>query len=95
MAAYVIVDVEVKDPERYKEYVGMVQASLDTYGARFLVRGGTAENLEGEWIPKRVVVVEFESLARAKEWWASDEYEAPKALRQSASHTNMIVVEGV
>jgi uncharacterized protein (DUF1330 family) len=95
MAAYVIVDIEITDPEAYREYIAMVPPSIDAYGGRFIVRGGAAENLEGEWIPKRVVVLEFESTARVKAWWASEEYKAAKALRQSASHANMIVVEGV
>lgn len=94
MAAYVIVDVDVKDPERYREYVASVPPSIEKYGGRFVVRGGRAENLEGEWQPKRVVVLEFESIERAQEWWSSEEYRKPKAMRQAASHANMIVVEG-
>jgi uncharacterized protein (DUF1330 family) len=95
MPAYVIVDVEINDPDRYREYVQMVPESIEAYGGRFIVRGGQAENLEGDWEPKRVVVIEFESLERAKEWWASDQYAAPKALRQSASTARMIVAKGV
>jgi len=94
VAAYVIVDVDVKDPERYREYVASVPPSIEKYGGRFVVRGGRAENLEGEWQPKRVVVLEFESIERAQEWWSSEEYRKPKAMRQAASHANMIVVEG-
>jgi uncharacterized protein (DUF1330 family) len=95
MAAYIIVDVEIQDPARYAEYVKVVPATLAAYGGRFLVRGGRAGNLEGDWDPKRIVVLEFDSLERAKAWWASAEYAAPKRLRQSASVTRMIVVEGV
>lgn len=95
MAAYVIVDVEVLDPETYREYVKVVPASIAAYGGRFLVRGGRAERLEGSWSPGRVVVVEFDSFERAMEWWRSEEYSGPKKLRQSASVANMIVVEGV
>lgn len=95
MAAYVIVDVDVKDLERYKEYVKLTPASLESFGGRFIVRGGYAENLEGEWQPKRVVVLEFDDINRARAWWSSDGYKGAKALRQSAAHTNMIVVEGV
>ena len=95
MAAYVIVDVEVRDPEKYAEYVRIVGPSITEYGGCFLVRGGEAENLEGEWIPKRVVILEFENVEKAKSWWSSEAYEAPKALRQSASVAKMIVVEGV
>jgi uncharacterized protein (DUF1330 family) len=95
MAAYVIVDVTVEDPEAYEDYKASVGPSLEIYGGRFVVRGGRTENLEGDWQPGRIVVVEFDSLERAKQWWASQEYSEPKALRQSASTTRMIVVEGV
>ena len=95
MAAYVMVDVDVTDPARYREYVEAVPATLAPYGGRFLVRGGRSENLEGDWHPKRIVVLEFDSLKLAKRWWASEEYSAPKKLRQSASVTRMIMVEGV
>ena len=95
MPGYIIVDVEVTDPDRYKRYVAQVPPTIEAYGGRFLVRGGHAENLEGDWQPNRVVIVRFDSLERAKEWWASEGYKAPKALRQSASVTRMIVAEGV
>ncbi len=95
MPAYVIVDIEITDPEKYQEYVKMVPPSIAAYGGRFVVRGGKADNLEGDWDPKRIVVLEFDSVERVKEWWASEEYQAPKALRQSASVARMIVVQGV
>ena len=95
MAAYVVVDVEVKDPVRYEEYRKQVLPTLQAYGGRFLVRGGKVDVLEGSWSPRRLVIVEFPDVAKAKAWWASVEYAAPKAIRQSASDTDMIVVEGV
>lgn len=95
MAAYVIVDIEVKDRERYAEYVRLSPVSLAQYGGRFVVRGGRHEALEGDWRPNRLVVLEFESVERAKEWWASAEYADAKRLRQATASSNMIVVEGV
>lgn len=95
MAAYIIVNVEVHDPVRYEDYRKSVLATLAPYGGRFLVRGGKVEVLEGSWSPKRLVVVEFPSAEKAREWWNSKEYAAPKALRQATSHTEMVVVEGV
>jgi uncharacterized protein (DUF1330 family) len=95
MPAYLIVEVEVTDPAGYAGYKKMVPPTLAAYGGRFLVRGGECETLEGEWRPKRIVVLEFPSVARAKEWWASPEYRAAKALRQRTAKTQMIVVEGV
>ena len=95
MAAYIFVEVDVRDPERYAEYVRMVPPTIAKYGGKFLVRGGRAEVLEGSWQPKRVVILEFRSVEDAKAWWGSEEYARPKALRQSASVTDMIVMEGV
>ncbi len=96
MAAYIIVDVEVQDPEKYtQQYAPGVPASLQKYGGRFVVRGGKTEVLEGGWQPHRVVVLEFPSAEQAKAWWASEEYGPLKQLRQEAARTQMILVEGV
>jgi uncharacterized protein (DUF1330 family) len=95
MAAYIIVDVEITDPVNYAAYIRVVPPTIAAYGGRFLVRGGKTETLEGSWIPKRVVVLEFPSLELARAWWDSEDYRDPKTLRQSASITDMILVEGV
>ena len=95
MPAYVVVEVEVQDKERYETYKQMVPPSLAAYGGRFIVRGGAAETLEGEWSPKRLVILEFPSAEQAKAWWGSKEYAEAKALRQATARTQMIVVEGV
>jgi uncharacterized protein (DUF1330 family) len=95
MPAYIVVEVEVNDPIRYEQYKAMVPPSLEAYGGRFLVRGGKVERLEGEWSPKRFVMVEFPSVDKAKAWWDSPEYAEAKALRQATAKTQMIVVEGV
>ncbi len=94
MAAYLIVQVNVNDPKRYENYKKMVPATLEPYGGRFLVRGGKVENLEGSWNPARLVVIEFDSVERAKAWWGSDEYAEAKALRQATADTEMVVVQG-
>jgi len=95
MAAYVVVQVDVKDPTRYEDYKKMVPPSLEPFGGRFVVRGGRTETLEGSWSPRRFVIVEFPSIEQAKAWWNSKEYAAAKALRQATSETQMIVVEGI
>jgi uncharacterized protein (DUF1330 family) len=95
MAAYVIVNIEVIDPVGYEEYKKIAAPAVAACGGRYVVRGGAAEILEGDWIPKRFVILEFESVARAKEWWASEEYRAAKELRQKTAITDMIVVAGV
>lgn len=94
MSAYVIVEVAVHDAEAYEDYKRQTPESVTKYGGRFVVRGGHAETLEGDWVPKRIVVVEFESMEQAKRWWSSPEYTPVKALRHRTASSRMIVVEG-
>ena len=95
MSAYIVVEIHVKDPERYADYRTMVPSSLEAYGGKFLVRGGAVERLEGDWEPSRFVVIEFDSVEQAKRWWDSDEYRQARNLRQETADTKMIVVEGI
>jgi uncharacterized protein (DUF1330 family) len=95
MPAFVIVEIEVRDPEAYETYKGLVPASVEAYGGRFIARGGATESLEGNWIPERIVVLEFPSLERARQWWNSPEYREAKAIRMRAARTRMIATEGV
>jgi uncharacterized protein (DUF1330 family) len=95
MAAYVVLNIDVTDPNRYADYVNVAGATVEKYGGRYLVRGGTAEKLEGSVEPKRIVVLEFPSIERAKAWWNAAEYREPKAIRQSAAICDTILVEGV
>jgi uncharacterized protein (DUF1330 family) len=95
MAAYVVVQVDVKDPARYEAYKTMVPPSLERYGGRFVVRGGSVYTMEGTWAPKRFVLVEFPSVEQAKAWWASPEYAEAKALRQATAQSQLIIVEGL
>ena len=95
MAAYVVVQVDVKDPSRSEGYKKMVPPSLEKFGGRFIVRGGQVHPMEGTWSPKRFVVVEFPSVEQAKAWWASPEYAEAKALRQATADSQLIIVEGL
>jgi uncharacterized protein (DUF1330 family) len=95
MPAYVIVDVHVRDPERYQQYRTMVPASLEKYGGKFLVRGGKFEKLEGDRDLGRVVVLEFPSVEAARRWYDSPEYRDAKALRLRTADSHLIIVEGV
>lgn len=95
MSAYCVVEVEILDAARYENYKTLVAPSLAAYGGKFLVRGGTVETLEGDWSPKRLVILEFPSMDQAKAWWASREYAEAKALRQATARTRMILAEGI
>ena len=95
MTAYVIVDIEVKDAEGYKEYVRVAPETVKMYGGRYVARGGANETLEGEWKANRLVILEFPSTEKAKAWLNSPEYAPARALRHRYAHTNMALVEGV
>jgi uncharacterized protein (DUF1330 family) len=94
MAAYILAEIEITNPEGYKEYTTQVPATIAKYGGRFLVRGGAAEALEGEWPKRRRVLLEFPSMEQAKRWWDSPEYEKPKALRRANSEGRLILMDG-
>lgn len=95
MTAYVIVEVDVTDPERYERYKAATPATLAAAGGRFLVRGGELTVLEGDWQPSRVVVLEFEDLAAAERWYESEAYQAAKKLREGGARMRMVAVQGV
>ena len=95
MAAYLIGDIEITDTETYDKYRAGVPATVAAYGGKFLVRGGQGEVIEGEWHPRRLVLLEFESMEKAKAWYSSPEYSELLKLRHSASNGNLIFVDGV
>ena len=95
MAVYFIVELDVHDPVGIEEYRKGVPATIAKYGGRYLVRGGACVTLEGGWAPKRVVVLEFPSMERAKAWYDSEDYRELKALRMKTSSTRMVLVEGL
>lgn len=95
MPAYVIVDSDVHDPERYEQYKQASPGAVAAGGGRFLARGGEVAVLEGDWQPRRLVVLEFEDLDAAKRWYASPTYQDAKRLREGAASLNMVAVQGV
>ena len=95
MPAYLIAEIEVTDPETYEEYRQQVAPTVEQYGGRFLVRGGAVHGLEGEWNPKRLVVIEFPDMAGLRKWYQSDEYDRLKTIRQRSSIGKVLAVEGV
>ena len=95
MAAYVIGEVEIHDPQRYQEYAREVPATIARYGGRYLVRGGAVEPKEGGWSPVRVVVLEFPTMEQARRWYESPEYAPPLAIRLKSARAKVVFVEGV
>ena len=94
MPAYVVAEVEILNPEGYKAYSQQVPATIEQYGGRFLVRGGKAKPLEGEWPEVRRVIIEFPDVEAARRWWNSTEYAKPKELRCANSNGRLILIEG-
>jgi len=95
MPSYIVLNVDVTDPARYPDYSKVAGATVAQYGGRYLVRGGKAEKLEGTVDPKRFVILEFPSYEQAQAWWSSAEYREPKAIRQSCSNSDVVLVEGI
>ena len=95
MSAYVVVEIDIHDPEKYDRYRKLAPPSIAQYDGRYIVRGGTCQALEGTWSPPRFVMLQFPNVERARAWWSSPEYAEAKALRQSAATTRMLVVEGL
>ncbi|HEY2625693.1 MAG TPA: DUF1330 domain-containing protein [Candidatus Udaeobacter sp.] len=95
MCAYVIVEIDIVDPAGYEEYKQLASATVEKYGGKYIIRGGAVETLEGDWNPKRIVVLQFDSIQRAKEWLNSEDYREPRKMRHRTARTRMVVVEGV
>jgi len=94
MSAYIIVEIDVQDPIGYEEYKKLAGPTVEARAGKYIVRGGRTEVLEGDWQPKRIVVLEFTSMEKAKEWLNCDEYREPRKMRHATAKTNMILVEG-
>ena len=95
MAAYLIAQVNVTDPETFAQYSSRVPGVIEQYGGRYLVRGGATEAVEGSWMPARLVVVEFPSMEQLKRFYHSDEYAPLIELRNQSARTDMTFAEGI
>jgi uncharacterized protein (DUF1330 family) len=92
--AYIIVETDIHDPEQYELYKQASPSAVAAGGGRFIVRGGEISVLEGDWRPKRLVLLEFPDLDAAKRFYESSEYQNARRLRQGAAALNMVAVEG-
>ena len=94
-SAYILANVDVKDPAAYEEYKRLSTIAMKAHGAEVCVRGGATEVLEGDWTPNRVVLLKFPSVEQAKAFNNSPEYAAARASRQGAAIMRMVLIEGV
>ena len=95
MSAYVIADIEVLDRDAYEAYRQQVPATIAAHGGRYLARGGATEVLEGDWSPRRCVILEFPSMAQLKAWWDSPEYQPLRAIRERTTRSKLVATEGL
>ena len=94
MTAYLVADLDVKDPEELRKYAERVPATIAKYGGRYLARRTRIEVFEGSWKPKLLTIVEFPSWEAAMKWYNSPEYRPLKEMRRRAAPTNLLLVDG-
>ena len=94
MTAYLIANIDVHDPETYAKYAQQAPAFIEKHGGRYIVRGGNARALEGDWSPQRLIVIEFPSVEHATAFIEDPEYRAIAEIRWSSSTTNLTIAEG-
>jgi len=94
MAAYALINVDITDSAGFAEYRKLAPATISAFGGRFLTRGGATEVLEGEWIPSRLVILEFADVAAIKAWYGSPEYRQLLELRKRTAKSDFIVIDG-
>ncbi len=95
MAVYFIFDVEVTDPAAIDDYVKLAGESLAPFQSKAIVHGGMVEVLEGDWEPKTLVILEFESMEQARQWYKSPAYAKAVDILHRAPYSNVILIEGV
>ena len=95
MSAYVIFDVEIRDMARYQEFMTSVKPALIVAGGRYLARGGAHKVHEGDWQPRRIVVLEFPSVAAWEAFYNGPVYQGLKAVRDECSSARLVSVEGL
>lgn len=95
MPAYVIIDIKVQDSAKFEDYKKKAPPSIAAYDGKYLVRGGAVETLDGTWAPERVVVLEFPSRARAREWYNCEMYAEAIKLRHASATSQFILVDGL
>ena len=94
MSAYVIARIEITDWDQYKKYVAASPAAVSKYGGKFIARGGEKVTLEGPEESRRIAIIEFPSLEKAKAFYNSAEYAEARKLRAGAAVASLVAVEG-
>ena len=90
---YLVANIRVQDNEKFSAFSGMAGPIIKAYGGKILAKGPNAERHEGE-LTGNVMMIEFDSLSAAKKFYLSDEYQAAKAIRDSCSEADLMLIEG-
>ena len=91
---YLVANIRVTDVEKFQAFVGMAAPVIKKYGGKVLARGPLADRLEGKAIGT-VMMIEFESKQAAETFYFSKEYKAAKAVRETCSDTDLMIIEGI
>ena len=94
MSGYAIFNINVKNPENYKEYVEKVKPTAEKYGGEYIVRGGDNTVVEGSWQYPRTVVIKFPTYEKALEWYNSEDYKPIKQIRLDNAESNGMIIKG-
>jgi uncharacterized protein (DUF1330 family) len=95
MAGYVLIDLEIRDPQGFQEYLKLAAPTVKQYGGKVVVGGAASQTLEGDWHPHLLSIGEFESIEQALRWYNSEEYAPAKELRRKVTNSKAIIVQGV
>jgi uncharacterized protein (DUF1330 family) len=95
MPAYVIFDVEIRDASHYQEFMSGVKPALEKAGGKYLARGGAHKVYEGDWEPRRIVLLEFPSVAAFESFYNGPTYQGLKSIRDACSSARLVSVEGL
>ncbi len=95
MAALVIFDVEIRDLARYQDFMNQVKPALAAAGAKYLARGGEHRIYEGDWIPRRIVILEFPSIEAWEGFYNGPVYQGLKIVRDECSSARLVAVQGI
>jgi uncharacterized protein (DUF1330 family) len=93
LPGFVIAEVDVTDPGTFQKYAEKAPGTIAQYGGRYVIRGGKFDSVEGD-APKRFVVIQFDSVEKAKAWEDSPEYNAIKPIRHSSAKSRVFIIEG-
>lgn len=95
MSAYVIFDVDIHDAAQYQDFMEGVKPALEQAGAKYLARGGSHKVYEGDWTPRRIVLLEFPSVAAWEDFYTGPTYQGLKHMRDACSSARLVSVEGL